>query len=242
MSAASARLDVVAGNATGMSIVVEDELLIGRQTEGAGRLADDEEISRRHARLALDASGSCAIEDLGSTNGTFVNGLRVTSLQTLSEGDTIELGSTTLVVRELTRLSEAPAAPIASAPPQKTVTTAIPAPAPTPGEAEAIPAPAPTPAPAGDVPIAPPQPIEVERPPATEPDAASEPEPAAAREPELPATLSLKLEVDFGARELLLRFDDTSEPLRLAYDGDSWRLASTAIEKGTPHEHQTNDG
>ena len=96
-----ARFEVVAGRAHGMSILLDDELLIGRHADGAGRLADDEEISRSHARISLDRSGFCAIEDLGSTNGTFVNGLRIAGPQTLSVGDTIELGSTTLVVREL---------------------------------------------------------------------------------------------------------------------------------------------
>src|SRR5436309_11509146 len=101
MSPAMARLEVVAGRALGMSILLDDELLIGRHADGAGRLADDEEISRSHARISLDRSGFCAIEDLGSTNGTFVNGLRVTSPHTLSVGDTVELGATTLVAREL---------------------------------------------------------------------------------------------------------------------------------------------
>lgn len=84
-----------------MSILVEDEMVIGRHAEGAGRLADDEEISRLHARVTLDADGVCAIEDLGSTNGTFVNGLRISAPEVLSVGDTIELGQTTLSVREL---------------------------------------------------------------------------------------------------------------------------------------------
>ncbi len=84
-----------------MSILVERELLIGRQVDGAGRLADDEEISRAHARVTLDQSGACAVEDLGSTNGTFVNGVRISAPRSLAEGDRIELGSTTLLVSEL---------------------------------------------------------------------------------------------------------------------------------------------
>jgi pSer/pThr/pTyr-binding forkhead associated (FHA) protein len=84
-----------------MSILVEGDLLIGRHAEGAGRLGEDEEISRSHARVSVDSSGLFSIEDLGSTNGTFVNGLRISSLQTLREGDTIEIGGTALVVREL---------------------------------------------------------------------------------------------------------------------------------------------
>jgi pSer/pThr/pTyr-binding forkhead associated (FHA) protein len=208
-------LEVVAGNATGMSILVEDELVIGRHAEGAGRLAEDEEISRAHARLSMDSRGLCALEDLGSTNGTFLNGIRITAPQTLSEGDTIELGATTLVVRELPRVSEEPAAAIGSA---RTQTTVAPVGA-LPGAA--VPTPAAEPA-------------------ATEPIAETE-IPLAAAAPDVPATLSLQLDIDFGTGELQLRVDDTSEPLRLVYDGDSWRPASPAIEKGNPHEHRADD-
>jgi pSer/pThr/pTyr-binding forkhead associated (FHA) protein len=101
MARSAARLEVIDGKAVGMSVIVEDELVIGRQVEGAGRLADDDEISRLHARITLDAGGSCAIEDLGSTNGTYVNGTKISAPQTLSAGDTIEIGGTTLVLREL---------------------------------------------------------------------------------------------------------------------------------------------
>ena len=101
MVTGAAQLEVVAGKATGMSILVEDELLIGRQAEGAGRLAEDDEISRAHARVTVDRGGFCAIEDLGSTNGTFVNGLRIGPPTALGPGDTVELGGTTLVVRSL---------------------------------------------------------------------------------------------------------------------------------------------
>jgi predicted component of type VI protein secretion system len=98
---ASARIEVVAGNAAGTWLEVTDELLIGRHADDLGRLGNDEEISRYHARLSLDAGGSCAVEDVGSTNGTFVNGVRISAPQTLKQGDTIELGGSTLVVREL---------------------------------------------------------------------------------------------------------------------------------------------
>jgi pSer/pThr/pTyr-binding forkhead associated (FHA) protein len=101
MSPPTARLEVVAGTAVGTSILVEAELLIGRHAEGAGRLGEDDEISRSHARVRVDSSGLLEIEDLGSTNGTFVNGSRISAPQTLREGDTIEIGGTALVVREL---------------------------------------------------------------------------------------------------------------------------------------------
>jgi pSer/pThr/pTyr-binding forkhead associated (FHA) protein len=154
------RLEVVAGNAAGTVITVHDELLIGRHAEGAGRLADDEEISRSHARVALEPGGFCAIEDLGSTNGTFVNGLRVAGPKTLALGDTIELGGTTLVVAELTfgdtepapargdsqmtprvpRPTSVPSIPIDEATGPITVAEPEPEPEPEPAESESEPA------------------------------------------------------------------------------------------------------
>lgn len=97
-----ARLEVVAGNAMGLSLEVqgEEDLLIGRHVAGPGRLGEDDELSRAHARISLDAGGMCAIEDLGSTNGTFVNGLRISTPQLLAVGDTVEVGASTLVLRE----------------------------------------------------------------------------------------------------------------------------------------------
>jgi pSer/pThr/pTyr-binding forkhead associated (FHA) protein len=100
LQAVGVYLDVVAGRAVGTTIAVEDELLIGREAQGAGQLADDDEISRSHARVSLDGA-VCVIEDLGSTNGTFVNGLRISAPQVLEAGDTIELGESTLVVRDM---------------------------------------------------------------------------------------------------------------------------------------------
>ncbi|HYM55520.1 MAG TPA: FHA domain-containing protein [Solirubrobacteraceae bacterium] len=97
------RLEVISGNAAGATITVEDELVIGRHAGGAGRLSEDEEISRQHARISREATGDYAIEDLGSSNGTFVNGLRIQSPRLLSPGDSVETGATTLLVKEIAR-------------------------------------------------------------------------------------------------------------------------------------------
>ena len=93
------RLKVTAGNAVGTEIEVEDELLIGRTAEGEGRLAEDIEISRRHAMIARNDEGAFVVEDLGSTNGTIVNSHRIETPELLYPGDTIELGATRLVVQ-----------------------------------------------------------------------------------------------------------------------------------------------
>jgi len=105
------RLEVISGNATGATIAVEDELVIGRHADGPGRLSEDEEISRQHARISREATGDYAIEDLGSSNGTFVNGLRIQSPRLLSLGDSIETGATTLVVREIVQQPAAQPSP-----------------------------------------------------------------------------------------------------------------------------------
>src|SRR4051794_12089080 len=91
-------LKVTAGNATGQDIQLEQELVIGRATPGAGSLGGDGEISRVHARVYRDASGRLSVEDLGSTNGTFVNGSRITASTPLRPGDQVRVGQTTMTV------------------------------------------------------------------------------------------------------------------------------------------------
>jgi pSer/pThr/pTyr-binding forkhead associated (FHA) protein len=106
-------LVVTGGTAAGRRFTLRDELVIGRGVSGKGRLSDDRELSRRHARVARDASGELTIEDLGSANGTFVNGERVQGRQVLKVGDSVQIGSMTL---QLTPVGRAPA-PAAPAPP-----------------------------------------------------------------------------------------------------------------------------
>src|SRR4051812_11969721 len=89
---------VVAGNAAGSSIALEQELVIGRSTRGLGSLGGDGEISRVHARVFRDAAGRLTVEDLGSTNGTFVNGSRIAAVTPLGVGDRVRVGQTTMTV------------------------------------------------------------------------------------------------------------------------------------------------
>jgi hypothetical protein len=137
---ASLHLEVISGHAAGATIIVEDELVIGRHaTEGI--LSADPEISRQHARISREATGEYAIEDLGSSNGTFVNGLRIQSPRLLSLGDSIETGATTLVVKEVLQpgASKTAIAAVPDAPPDQrhapttfTHTPPVPVPLPTP--------------------------------------------------------------------------------------------------------------
>ena len=64
---------------------------VGR--EGCDVNIDDSEVSRRHAAIRREGD-AVVIEDLGSTNGTFVNGERISGSQSLSEGDEVRFGAT----------------------------------------------------------------------------------------------------------------------------------------------------
>ena len=86
---------VLKGNASGSQISIGNELLIGRIAKDDGKLGEDPEISREHARVTR-VGDAIQIEDLGSTNGTFVNGERISGQRQLKPGDTIEVGTTTL--------------------------------------------------------------------------------------------------------------------------------------------------
>lgn len=65
---------------------------IGRSANN-GIVINDAEISRRHAQITPQ-SGSYVVEDLGSTNGTFINGIRINRPTTLNHGDSVEFGDT----------------------------------------------------------------------------------------------------------------------------------------------------
>lgn len=91
-----AALLAIAGAAVGEVFTVESvPLEIGRGRECAICLPD-ENVSRQHARLEKDKRGRLIIVDLGSTNGTFINGKPITR-HTLKDGDKIQFGHTNVL-------------------------------------------------------------------------------------------------------------------------------------------------
>lgn len=80
------------------------EVVIGRDLN-ADVAINTAEVSRRHARLHLD-SGVYIVEDLGSTNGTFINGQRLTTPVPLRTGDLIMLGEAATLVYEASQINQ----------------------------------------------------------------------------------------------------------------------------------------
>jgi DNA-binding winged helix-turn-helix (wHTH) protein len=87
-------------------LIWNDQLLSlneGSQTAGRGEecelVIDAETVSRRHARITVH-EGVASIEDLGSTNGTSVNGLRISTAAELTDGCEVALGTAKLRVRK----------------------------------------------------------------------------------------------------------------------------------------------
>ncbi len=82
----------------GRTIEVAGPTIVGRDATSGIRLEHDEFASARHARIEPRPEGAL-VDDLGSTNGTFVNGSKVKRAQIAKVGDVIKIGSTELQVQ-----------------------------------------------------------------------------------------------------------------------------------------------
>ncbi|MBX5484711.1 MAG: GGDEF domain-containing protein [Myxococcaceae bacterium] len=71
------------------------EIVLGRSADAHFQIEDDG-ISRKHAKISMGQNGSFQVMDLGSTNGTYLNGVRV-DLAQLYDGDKIQIGSNTVL-------------------------------------------------------------------------------------------------------------------------------------------------
>jgi predicted component of type VI protein secretion system len=99
------------GPTPGAAFALEgDQLTIGRDSTNEITI-NDAEVSRRHARLTFQG-GKFVLEDLGSTNGTFVNGQRLAGPRVLKAGEVVSFGEQIVLVFEASTFD--PAATIAS--------------------------------------------------------------------------------------------------------------------------------
>ena len=88
-------LVVTAGRGRGQTFDLRGEVRLGRDRSNAIVISDGK-VSRHHVRLD-PIRGTYILSDLGSANGTFVNGVRVTQPVRLRDGDLINLGDTQMV-------------------------------------------------------------------------------------------------------------------------------------------------
>ena len=101
-------LEIVEGTGAGRMVALAGPVTIGRAGDADLVLAD-ELVSRRHARIAPGGSGA-VVEDLGSRNGTFVNGEAVHGPTHLVPGDQLQVGVTLVELRSATQIAERPSA------------------------------------------------------------------------------------------------------------------------------------
>jgi len=133
------------GPTVGAIYPLEGELItIGREASNTIQI-NDAEVSRKHARLQYQG-GKYVIEDLGSTNGTHVNGQRIMSAYVLRSGDVVSFGEG--IVLAFDASDQDPAATLAVARPAAQTHQSMQAPPPVQPYAGQVPAgPAPTPMP-----------------------------------------------------------------------------------------------
>ncbi|WP_225410895.1 FHA domain-containing protein [Stigmatella hybrida] len=92
---------------------VREEITIGRQEGNTIRLTE-RNVSRRHARL-LRQNGRVVVEDLGSSNGTRINGERISGQSAIKDGDLLQIGDYDLALQNEAALAASKASPSTSA-------------------------------------------------------------------------------------------------------------------------------
>jgi hypothetical protein len=79
----------------GATFVVGTEITIGRSPTATISIQDDAFVSTLHARL-YQVEGGTMVEDIGSTNGSYLNGGRLVGALPITKGDRLQIGSTVL--------------------------------------------------------------------------------------------------------------------------------------------------
>jgi predicted component of type VI protein secretion system len=103
-------LEIVEGLDTGRRVELTGPLRIGRGPE-AGLQLGDPQVSRAHAEVVPDRGGA-VVSDLGSSNGTFVNGQQLFGPARLDPGDHLLVGSTVFELRTAAQVAKRPSAAI----------------------------------------------------------------------------------------------------------------------------------
>ena len=92
------KLAVIEGTLKGKTLTLNDELIVGRG-EKCHLVLDDNYVSQVHARF-FSRGEAYMVEDMGSTNGTYLNRNRLTSPAELQRGDRVKIGKTIMEARK----------------------------------------------------------------------------------------------------------------------------------------------
>jgi pSer/pThr/pTyr-binding forkhead associated (FHA) protein len=102
-------LEIVEGSEAGRQLPLDSVIDVGREPSLPLHLDEDTQVSRRHARISAQG-GQVVVEDLGSTNGTYVNDQPISSPRALSPGDKVRIGLTVLELRTRQQVAARPSA------------------------------------------------------------------------------------------------------------------------------------
>src|SRR4051812_39406285 len=102
-------LEIVEGAQAGRQVPLESVVDIGREASLPIHLEDDAQVSRRHARFTAQG-GQAVVEDLGSTNGTYLNDQPIHSPRPLRPGDKVRVGLTVVELRSAQQVQARPSA------------------------------------------------------------------------------------------------------------------------------------
>jgi predicted component of type VI protein secretion system len=102
-------LEIVEGSEAGRQLPLDSVIDVGREPSLPLHLDADTQVSRRHARISVQG-GQVLVEDLGSTNGTYVNDQPISSPRSLNPGDKVRIGLTVLELRTRQQVAARPSA------------------------------------------------------------------------------------------------------------------------------------
>jgi pSer/pThr/pTyr-binding forkhead associated (FHA) protein len=102
-------LEIVEGSEAGRQLPLDSVIDVGREPSLPLHLDADTQVSRRHARIAVQG-GAVVVEDLGSTNGTYVNDQPINAPRSLNPGDKVRIGLTVLELRTRQQVAARPSA------------------------------------------------------------------------------------------------------------------------------------
>ncbi|MEU1263929.1 FHA domain-containing protein [Streptomyces cellulosae] len=94
------KLVVTEGTLTGTTVALQGQTITLGRAHDSTIVLDDDYASSRHARIYPDRDGQWIVEDLGSTNGTYLDRTRLTTPTPISLGAPIRIGKTVIELRK----------------------------------------------------------------------------------------------------------------------------------------------